>query len=175
MPRVRWRPHGHRHLTASGCPVARHCSVTTSASRLKEDIRRRKGRSVELAERGLRRVPGPRRTASSGDRWLRCHCRHRTLTLVSPYVLRTIHWAMPTTIRLRSAGGIARMTRFRKRGELGNGPIGGVLAGPCGDQMIGRPFETKKAEDCRKRRQPDSPFPQSGWMQPGLVELEPHR
>ena len=41
--------------------------------------------------------------------------------------------------------------------------------------MVGRALETKKAEHCRERRQPDPSFPKSRWVQPGLVEFEPHR
>ena len=42
-------------------------------------------------------------------------------------------------------------------------------------EMIRRPFEAKKAQHGCQRRQPDSPLPEPGGVQPGFVELQPHR
>ena len=56
-----------------------------------------------------------------------------------------------------------------------HGPLGRVLARPCGDELIGIAFLSQKTEHRVERRQADRPFAQALCVQPVLVETETRR
>jgi len=64
---------------------------------------------------------------------------------------------------------------FTKRRKRCHCPISSVLAGACRYEMVRGSFEAKKAQHRGQRRQPDSPFPEAGRVQPGFVEFQAHR
>ena len=62
-----------------------------------------------------------------------------------------------------------------QRRETGNRPLGGVFAGPRGNEVIRLAFQPQETEDRGQRRQTDPAFAQPAGVQPGFVELQPSR